>query len=281
MNTTTSIKKTKELINRAKKKNKRISFVPTMGALHQGHLSLIEKAKKESDYLVVSIFINPLQFGPAEDLKNYPRNPKNDKKMLKKYGADLVFQPQINKMYGPKFSTYVAETQLSQILCGKSRPGHFRGVCTVIVKLFNIVCPDLAYFGQKDYQQALIIKKIVENLNFSVKVKLAPIFREKDKLALSSRNLYLNKNERKESKSLYQALLLAKEMIRAGEKDPKRTARKAKKVIEANSTATVDYFEIRRANDLEKIKKIEGRVFIGAAAYFGKTRLIDNIIIQA
>ncbi len=276
---TKQIKEVRKFTKKAKKNNKLIGFVPTMGALHQGHLSLIEKGKKESDYLIVTIFINPLQFGPKEDLKRYPRNLREDKKILNKIGVDLLFCPETDKMYGSNFSTFVEENKLSKILCGKTRPNHFRGVCTVVAKLLNIVSPDLTYFGQKDYQQALIIKKMVEGLNFNTKIKIAPIVRGENKLALSSRNLYLNKQELKESRSIFRALSLAKKMIKNGEKQPSTIIAKMKKIINANSTASIDYIEIRKAEDLGEINKIKGMVFIGVAAYFGKTRLIDNIII--
>jgi pantoate--beta-alanine ligase len=280
MITTKSIANLKKIVKKTKKAGKTIGFVPTMGALHRGHLSLIDRTKKESDYLIVSIFINPLQFGPSEDFKRYPRNIKIDKKMLKEKKVNLLFYPQADKIYAHDFSTFVEETKLSKKLCGGSRPGHFKGVTTVITKLFNIVDPDLSYFGQKDYQQALIVKKIVRDLNFAVKIKIAPTVREKDKLALSSRNLYLNKKERKESQSIYQALLQAKRMIKNNEKDPKKITNQMNKIIENNSTASIDYIEIRNANNLKKIQKIEGKVFVGIAAYFGKTRLIDNIIVN-
>ncbi|MCF7869760.1 MAG: pantoate--beta-alanine ligase [Candidatus Omnitrophica bacterium] len=289
MITTKSITNLKKLVKKVKKTGKTIGFVPTMGALHEGHLSLIDRAKKESNYLIVSIFINPLQFSPSEDFKRYPRNIKIDKKTLKEKKVNLLFYPQTDKIYNPDFSTFVEETKLSKKLCGKSRPGHFKGVTTVITKLFNIINPDLSYFGQKDYQQALIIKKIVRDLNFAVKIKIAPTIREKDGLALSSRNLYLSQKERKESKSIYQALLQAKQMIKNNEKNPKKIINQINKIMVSNSTASIDYIAIRDANNLEEIKEIKGKVFIGIAAYFdslngeaaGKTRLIDNIIVES
>jgi pantoate--beta-alanine ligase len=269
MITTKSIAKIKKLVEKSKKNDKTIGFVPTMGALHKGHLSLINKAKKESDYLVVSIFINPLQFSPSEDFKKYPRNIEKDKQLLKKHQVNLLFYPQADKIYTPDFSTFVQEKKISKQLCGKSRPGHFQGVTTIVTKLFNIVQPDLSYFGQKDYQQALIIKKIAKDLNFTTKIKIAPIIREKDKLALSSRNAYLSRKERKESRAIYQALTQAKKIIK-----------EMKKIIAKKSTAKIDYIEIRKAENLETIKTIKGKAFIGVAVYFGKTRLIDNIIIS-
>lgn len=281
MITTKSITETKKLIKNAKKSNKIIGFVPTMGSLHAGHLSLIRRAKKESTYLTVSIFVNPFQFGPAEDFSQYPRSLKKDKELLKKNGVDLLFCPQADKMYPAGFSTSIKEDSLSSDLCGKSRSGHFQGVLTVVAKLFNIVSPDLAYFGQKDYQQALLIRKMVEDLNFSLKIKIAPIVRDKDKLALSSRNLYLSKTSRRQSRVLYQALSLAKAMLlKDKEKDPQKVIGAMRCLIKANSTASLDYCVIRNAEDLSKINKIEGKVFIGVAAFFAKTRLIDNMIIQ-
>ncbi|MCF7874004.1 MAG: pantoate--beta-alanine ligase [Candidatus Omnitrophica bacterium] len=280
MITTKSIKKIRKSVSKARNNGKIIGFVPTMGALHKGHLSLINKAKKESDYLVVSIFINSLQFSPSEDFKSYPRKIKIDKRILEKKKVDLLFYPQADKMYGPDFSSFVEETRLSKKLCGKSRPGHFKGVTTIVAKLFNIVQPDLSFFGQKDYQQALIIKKMVKDLNFAIKIKTSPTIREKDKLALSSRNLYLNQKERKEAKAIYEALSQAKQMIKNNKRNPKKIIAEMRKIIEKRPRASIDYIEIRNANNLEKIKKIEGKVFIGVAAYFGKTRLIDNIIVN-
>jgi pantoate--beta-alanine ligase len=280
MITTKSIAKIKKLVKKSKKNDKTIGFVPTMGALHKGHLSLVNKAKKESDYLVVSIFINPLQFGPSEDFKKYPRNIKKDKQLLKKHQVNLLFYPQADKIYTPDFSTFVQEKKISKKLCGKSRPGHFQGVTTIVTKLFNIVQPDLSYFGQKDYQQALIIKKIAKDLNFATKIKIAPTIREKDKLALSSRNAYLSRKERKESRAIYRALTQAKKMIKGKEKNPKIIIKEMKKIITKEPAAKIDYIEIRKAENLEKIKTIKGKAFIGVAVYFGKTRLIDNIIIS-
>lgn len=281
MISTKSINKVRQEIKKAKKRNKKIGFIPTMGALHRGHLSLIDRAKKEADYLTASIFINPLQFNSSKDLTRYPRNLGKDKELLKKRGVDLLFFPQADKIYSPGFSVFVEETKLSKILCGKSRPGHFRGVTTVVAKLFNIVNPELAYFGQKDYQQALIIRKMAKDLNFATKIKIAPIVREKDGLALSSRNSYLNSKQRQEAKTIYQALSIGARMIKKGERNPNKIANLIKKEVKNNSSALVDYVEVRGADKLEKIGKIEGKIFLGIAAYLGGARLIDNIILKS
>ena len=274
-----SIDKVRKIINKAKKEDKTIGFVPTMGALHNGHLSLVKKAKKECDFVVVSIFVNPIQFGPKEDYKKYPRTFKEDKKLLLGY-TDLLFFPSVETMYKKDHSTFVEETDLSRFLCGASRSGHFRGVCTVVAKLFNIVEPDIAYFGKKDYQQALIIKRMVRDLNFKVKIKVLPIVREKDGLAMSSRNTYLNKEERKEAICLYKALNLAKNIIKEGERDPKIVIEKMKNLISSYSSAKIDYIKITDPYTLKDIEKIEKKVLVALAIFIGTTRLIDNILIN-
>ena len=274
-----SIAKVRKIINKAKKENKTIGFVPTMGALHKGHLSLVKKAKKECNFVVVSIFVNPIQFGPKEDYKKYPRTFKEDKKLLLGY-ADLLFFPYVETMYKKDNSTFVEETILSKFLCGASRPGHFKGVCTVVAKLFNIVEPDIAYFGQKDYQQALIIKRMVRDLNFPVKIKVLPIVREKDGLAMSSRNTYLNEKERKEAVCLYKALNLAKNIIKEGERDSKVVIERMKNLILSHSSAKIDYIKITDPYTLEDVEKIEKKVLVALAVFIGTTRLIDNILIN-
>jgi len=274
-----SIAKVRKIINKAKKENKTIGFVPTMGALHKGHLSLVKKAKKECNFVVVSIFVNPIQFGPKEDYKKYPRTFKEDKKLLLGY-ADLLFFPYVETMYKKDNSTFVEETILSKFLCGASRPGHFKGVCTVVAKLFNIVEPDIAYFGQKDYQQALIIKRMVRDLNFPVKIKVLPIVREKDGLAMSSRNTYLNEKERKEAVCLYKALNLAKNIIKEGERDSKVVIERMKNLILSHSSAKIDYIKITDPYILEDVEKIEKKVLVALAVFIGTTRLIDNILIN-
>ncbi|MDD4183471.1 MAG: pantoate--beta-alanine ligase, partial [Candidatus Omnitrophica bacterium] len=259
-------------------KHKIIGFVPTMGALHDGHLSLVKAAKKACDFVVVSIFINPTQFSPKEDFRKYPKVFNRDKKMLQKEKVDLIFCPSVSEMYTKNFSTYIEETYLSKPLCGLTRPGHFRGVCTVVAKLFNIIVPDVAYFGQKDYQQAQIIKRMAGNLNFSTAIKICPTVRERDGLAMSSRNAYLSSEERKDALVLSQSLELAKELMKKGEKDAKKVINKIRKFILSRKSAKIDYIEIVDTQTLRAIKKIQRRALIVLAVYIGKTRLIDNVI---
>jgi len=269
-----SIKKVKEVIRRVK--NKKIGFVPTMGALHQGHLSLVERAKKETDFVVVSIFVNPLQFGPQEDYKLYPRNFKKDEALLRKEGVDLIFYPTPKIMYLKDFSTYVEEVYLSRVLCGVSRPGHFKGVTTVVAKLFNIVEPDIAYFGQKDYQQAQIIKRMVRDLNFPIKIRVLPIVRDKDGLALSSRNSYLNSEERKSALVLFQSIRLAKNLVRRDIVESRLIIKEVKKLINSKKYTKIDYVEIVDPLTLRPLERIEKRGLLALAVYVGRARLIDN-----
>lgn len=275
-----TIKNAKIQIFKAKTAGKIIGFIPTMGALHDGHLSLIRAAKKECDFVVVSIFINPTQFGPKEDFRKYPRVFNSDKKMLQKEKVDLILCPSVSEMYAKNFSTCVEEIFLSRPLCGLTRPGHFRGVCTVVAKLFNIVTADIAYFGQKDYQQACIIKRMAKDLNFSTIVKVCPTVRERDGLAMSSRNVYLNSEERKDALVLSKSLELAKELIKKGEIDAKKITGKIRKYILSRKNAKINYIGIVDAESLQRVKKIRKRTLIALAVYIGKTRLIDNIIVH-
>ncbi|MBP7088028.1 MAG: pantoate--beta-alanine ligase [Candidatus Omnitrophica bacterium] len=274
------IDKAQKFSLRTKSKGKLIGFVPTMGALHQGHISLVKEAKKDCSFVAVSIFVNPIQFAPKEDLSCYPRNFKRDEKLLKQEGVDLLFYPSEKNFYPKDFSTYVQETVLSKTLCGESRPTHFQGVCTVLVKLFNIVNPDIAYFGQKDYQQALIVKKLVYDLNFPIKIKILPIVRDENYLAMSSRNSYLSRQEREESASLYQALFKAKELIVGGQRNPRQIVKEMRKIIIKNKTAKIDYLAIRDADTLKPLENIKGKIVVALAVYIGKTRLIDNILLN-
>ncbi len=276
-----SINKTRKIIEEARRGNKTIGFVPTMGALHEGHLSLVRAAKKECGFTAVSIFVNPIQFGPKEDLKKYPRDFNEDEQLLGREKVDLIFYPSIESMYTKDFSVYVEETSLSRYLCGKSRPGHFRGVCTVVTKLFNIVSPDAAYFGRKDYQQAQIIKRMVKDLNFSLKIRVMPLIREKDGLAMSSRNAYLSPEERKKALCLYHSLKLASKMVKDGERSSNTIIRGMKRLIRGEaSRARIDYVSIVDTETLKDIKKIEGRALAAVAVYIGKTRLIDNMFLK-
>ncbi len=263
-----------------KRKGRRIGFVPTMGYLHEGHLSLIRKARRENDIVVISIFVNPAQFGPREDYSRYPRDLKRDKALAKRVGADIIFYPDLKSIYAPDHSTYVSVEDISKNLCGFLRPGHFRGVATVITKMFNIIPADNAYFGQKDAQQAFIIKRMTRDLNIPVKIKILPIVREKDGLAMSSRNTYLSKSQRREAIALFKSLLLAKDLIKKGERKADKIIKRMKDLISKKSSARIEYISIVDTDELKDIKTLRGKVLIAIAARFGKTGLIDNIIIR-
>ncbi len=260
-------------------KGKTIGFVPTMGALHEGHLTLIRQVHKENDIVVVSIFVNPIQFGPKEDYRRYPRNLKLDAQLCEKAGADVIFCPEAQQMYPGSYKTYVIVEDLSDCLCGKLRPGHFKGVATVVTKLFNIVNPDIAYFGQKDAQQAIIVKKTVGDLNIPVQIKVMPTIREKDGLAMSSRNAYLNKEERQDATVLYQALILAKNLIREGNINASDIIRKMRQLINKKKRAQIQYISIVDLKDLKPVDKIRDKVLVALSVWIGKTRLIDNIVV--
>ena len=267
-------------ILKLKREGKRIGFVPTMGYLHEGHLSLARYARRENDIVVISIFVNPTQFGPREDYRRYPRDLKRDLRLAREEGVDIVFYPSVEEMYPTKYRTYVEVEELSRVLCGKSRPGHFRGVTTVCAKLFNIVMPDVAYFGQKDAQQAIIIKRMVRDLNFPLKIKVLPIVREKDGLALSSRNVYLSSEERKEATVLYRSLKIAEQMVKEGVKDSRKIKRRVRNMISRKKTAKIDYVEIVSLEDLEPVTVIDKPALLALAVWFGKARLIDNTILK-
>lgn len=258
-----------------------ISFVPTMGCLHEGHLSLIRQAGKDGDILIVSIFVNPTQFGAGEDYKRYPRGLERDKRLAKKEGVDILFVPSSREMYLRGYHTFVEVEKLSEPLCGRSRPGHFRGVTTVVIKLFNIVRPHIAYFGQKDAQQALLIKKMVDDLNMGIEVKVLPIVREKDGLALSSRNQYLNPEEHRAALVLYKSLQEAQRRLNSGERDSRKVIRQIKAMIRKEKLARIDYISIVDGETLEDREKIEGKILIALAVWIGKTRLIDNLLFEA
>ena len=266
-------------IKKIKGNKKTIGFVPTMGALHLGHLSLIKQAANDNDIVVVSIFVNPAQFGPKEDLKKYPRSLKNDLELCRKSGVDLVFLPAAEMMYPQGYSTFVEVEGLSNKLCGISRPGHFRGVTTVVAKLLNIVEPNLLYLGQKDAQQAIIIARMIKDLNFPVEVKVMPIVRQQDGLAVSSRNLYLNKEQRTQAQVLSQALSLAKSLIANGQCDCSRIIARMSQLIHKQQVK-IDYIAIVDSMDLKPLKRISGNCLVTLAVYLGKTRLIDNLIVK-
>jgi pantoate--beta-alanine ligase len=273
--------KAQKIIKELKLKRKSIGFVPTMGALHEGHLSLIRSSCKENDFTVVSIFVNPVQFGPKEDLNKYPRPIKNDLVLCKKAGVDLVFNPMAENIYPQGYKTWVTVDGLSKELCGKSRPVHFRGVTTVVAKLFNIIQPDAAYFGQKDAQQAVIIEKMTQDLNFPVKIQVMPTVRERDGLALSSRNIYLNRQERQDALVLPQVLNLAESVIKSGERNTKKVISLMRRFIAHKSSAKIDYVEIVDYNNLLPVRIISGKCLVALAVWIGKTRLIDNVIVTS
>ena len=259
-----------------KAKGLKVGFVPTMGYLHEGHESLIRKASEENDRVVVSIFVNPIQFGPKEDLSTYPRDLDRDSKVCKSAGADIIFHPENEEMYFKDFSTFVDMNGLTDGLCGKSRPTHFRGVCTVVTKLFNIVAPDRAYFGEKDAQQLAVIKRMVRDLNIDIEIIGCPIVREKDGLAKSSRNTYLSVEERNAATILNKSLTLAKEKIQAGERDSAVIIKLIEEIINSEKLARIDYIEVVDSLSMEKVERIEKAVLVAIAVFIGKTRLIDN-----
>ncbi|WIF94141.1 pantoate--beta-alanine ligase [Caminicella sporogenes] len=276
-----TIKEIREEVKAARRSGKSIGFVPTMGFLHEGHLSLIKKAREENDFVVVSIFVNPTQFGPEEDLESYPRDLERDSRLSEEAGADVIFNPTAEEMYPEGYSTYVEiEGKLTKKLCGISRPGHFKGVTTVVSKLFNIVTPDRAYFGQKDAQQVAVIEQMVRDLNFDVKIVPCPIVREKDGLAMSSRNTYLSKEERKAALILSKTLFKAEEMIKNGERNSTKIRDFIINNIKSEPLANIDYVEIVDAKSLKYLNEIKGDVLIALAVKFGRARLLDNIRLE-
>lgn len=280
MRRTAYIHELREIITREKRQGRRIAFVPTMGYLHKGHLSLIEQARKTDAFVVASIFVNPLQFGPTEDLARYPRDLERDAQLLATAGVDVLFHPSVEEMYPGPMLTFVEVKELADMLCGTARPGHFRGVATVVNKLFNIVQPDMAFFGQKDYQQYLIIKRMVRDLSLPIEIFPVPIMREDDGLAMSSRNVYLTPEQRQEALVLFKSLNLAEETIRAGERGARALEEQIKEKISLESQGVIDYVEVRDANDLSEVTEITGPVIVALAVKFGTTRLIDNKVVE-
>ncbi len=275
------IKKSALLKKRLKRGGGTIGLVPTMGYLHEGHLSLIRRARRECDTVVVSIFVNPTQFSPGEDYSDYPRDLRRDIRMCESVGADIIFHPSARDMYPDCFSTEVNVRGLTEGLCGAKRPGHFSGVATVVNKLFNIIAPTAAYFGQKDGQQAFMIKRMAADLGMAVKIHICPTVRESDGLAMSSRNIYLNKRQRAEAPVLYGALVYAGKMVRGGGRDAAKIIRAMRGMISSKSSARIDYISVVDTGSLRGVKRLRGEVMVALAAKFGKTRLIDNIIIKA
>ncbi len=263
-----------------KKSGLSVGLVPTMGYLHEGHKSLIDAARKENDRVVVSIFVNPMQFGPKEDLASYPRDLEKDAKLCEEAGVDLIFHPQPEEMYQPGFCSYVDMNGLTTELCGKSRPIHFRGVQTVVLKLFHIVTPDRAYFGQKDAQQLAVVKRMVRDLNVGTQIIGCPIIREEDGLAKSSRNSYLNEKERQAALVLSRSLNAGKALVEAGETDAQAVRKAITQEIEKEPMAKIDYVDVVDFDTITPIEIIQGSVLVAIAVYIGKTRLIDNFIVE-
>ena len=278
MNVNHTVDTVRSIVKEARRANKTVGLVPTMGFLHEGHLSLMKRAKKENDIVIVSIFVNPTQFGPSEDLASYPRDLERDMALCQSVGVDVIFNPSVEEMYPEGYSTYVnCEGNVTETLCGASRAGHFKGVTSVVSKLFNIVSPDRAYFGQKDAQQVAVIEKMVRDLNIDVQIIPCEIVREPDGLALSSRNTYLTEEERQEALVLSQALTLAKEAIRSGERSASVIIEKMRQHVLTAPTAEIDYIQAVSAKTLEDLELLKGDVLIAMAVKIGKPRLIDNI----
>jgi pantoate--beta-alanine ligase len=259
---------------------KRVSFVPTMGALHKGHLSLVRAAKAQSSIVAASIFVNPLQFGPTEDLAKYPRTFERDCELLEKDGVSFLFAPSVTEMYPQKSITYVDVEGLSGKLCGRSRPGHFRGVSTVVAKLFNIVEPDVAFFGQKDAAQLAIIRRMVRDLNIPVEIVACPIVREADGLAMSSRNAYLDEQQRKSALALYRSLQHVKSIFEQGESNSAKLIAAGKQILSQDPAIQFDYLEVVNPDTLDPVEEIRGKTLVAVAGFLGTTRLIDNILLS-
>lgn len=273
------IERVRSIVTEAKLAEKKTALVPTMGALHEGHLSLVRAAKEKSDFVVMSIFVNRIQFNDSNDFANYPKTLENDLNLARENGVDLVFIPEEDEIYHDH-KTYVDVEGLTEELCGAHRPGHFRGVFTVVSKLFNIVQPDIAVFGQKDIQQAVSIEKMVSDLNFPVEIIIAPIIRENDGLAKSSRNVRLDSVQRKNSVSIYNALYSVQQMIEGGVYDYQKMYHEAEKIILEAGAESIDYITLADYHSLRRIDRIKHKAIFAVAAYFGGVRLIDNMIID-
>jgi len=271
----------KAYVKAIKDKGETICLVPTMGYLHEGHLDLMRMGRPMADHLMISIFVNPTQFGPNEDLDKYPRDMERDTKLAASVGVDCIFFPDVSQMYPQGYATYVNVEDITKGLCGAARPTHFRGVTTVVLKLFNIIEPDLSIFGEKDYQQLAVIRRMVEDLNMNVKIVAHPTVREEDGLAMSSRNKYLNPEQRKNALVLRRSLLLAQDRVKAGERSAAKIRDEVMKMIASTPGSVIDYVEIVDTDTLEPVDKTEGRTVMALAVKFGTTRLIDNITLEA
>ena len=280
MKRTSQITELREIIAMERSRGRKIALIPTMGYLHRGHLALVERAKQTGAFVVLSIFVNPSQFGPNEDYSSYPRDLERDASLVKDAGVDALFHPTAEEMYPRPMVTYVEVGQLDSVLCGAKRPGHFRGVATVVSKLFHIIQPDLAFFGQKDYQQYLVIQRMVSDLNLPIEVCAVSIVREEDGLALSSRNVFLTSEQRQEARVLSQSLNEAETCLRAGERSAREIEKQLRDRISRQCHGVIDYVEVRDAGDLSEVTIIERPVFIALAVKFGSTRLIDNKVVE-
>ncbi len=269
----------RDFVRQARAKGRVVGLVPTMGYLHEGHLELMRQAKKQCDIVVTSIFVNPTQFGPGEDLATYPRDLNRDAAMARGVGVDAIFNPGVEEIYPPGYSTYINVERLTEKLCGAARPGHFRGVATVVAKLFNIVRPDYAFFGQKDAQQALVIKRMTADLHMDVEVVVVPTVREQDGLAMSSRNIYLNPAQRQAALVLSRSLNKAAAAVKAGQRDVSKIRQLVVDLIRAEPLAEIEYVEIYSYPDLEQTKVLDGAALLALAVKIGRARLIDNIIL--
>jgi len=280
MEVSETIESIRSLVKAARESGKNIGLVPTMGALHIGHISLIEAALKKCDYVVVSIFVNPTQFVPGEDFEQYPRPFENDLDICKKAGVDAVFAPPPEQMYPVENITWVNVTKITEPLCGQFRPGHFQGVTTVCSKLFNIVAPDIAFFGQKDAQQAIVIRRMVADLNMPLEIVVCPTVRESNGLAVSSRNKYLSDQQKKDAANIYKALRECRRMIDTGVKDASEIITEMRKILQQVPSMEIEYISIADADTLENIDHISGKVLAAIAVRIGRARLIDNILLD-
>lgn len=277
---TTKVQDMQTMMQQYRLEGKTIGFVPTMGYLHEGHVALIKKAREENDIVALSVFVNPLQFGPNEDFARYPRDIERDERIAKENGVDVFFCPSVEEMYPCPLSVQVVVKERVDVLCGKSRPGHFDGVATVLTKLFHIVMPTRAYFGMKDAQQVAVVDGLIRDFHFPIELVAVPTVREEDGLAKSSRNVYLSPEERKEAPALYQALQRAKQAIENGERHPETVCALVKDYIQANTSAEIDYVEIYAYPELKPLEKLRGKVIIAVAVRFANARLIDNIVMD-
>ncbi len=275
-----TIAEIREFVRQARLAGCTVGLVPTMGYLHEGHLELMRRARERCGVVVASVFVNPAQFGPNEDLARYPRDLERDARLAEEVGVDVVFNPPVEEMYPPGYCTYVDVERITENMCGASRPGHFRGVATVVTKLFNIVRPDAAFFGQKDAQQALVIRRMAADLNMDLEIVTVPTVREPDGLAMSSRNVYLDPEQRRAALVLAGSLDRAVEAVRAGERDVLQIRRLVEELIRAEPLARIDYVEIYSYPGLEPVERLQGQALLALAVKFGQTRLIDNVILE-